>query len=418
MTNPLTIFNNATKQTESQNSFGELVNYTPLPTELDEVFNCIPYQKLVKAMHDDKRKKAFSPLGRPNYSFETMLKAYLASYILPVKSTNDLIRRLQENPVLTLVCGFDLAKPLPHRTTLNRFFNKLIEYQDFVTECLNEVTSKLYDLIPSFGKIVAMDTTPIHSHSHPNKNPISDPEAGFVYKGGAQGKYKWGFGYYFHLVIDANLELPIEGKLNFWNEREKPTALPLLKKAHDALQWFSPKTVLADAGYDAYHVYEDIVNEFDAKPIINLATKKAPLVSGSAQRPVCPGGLPLVYRRKVRGQNEWGCPAKSGKAKCPLSEQCPLKVALIHPEHDYRRFGYHIPRTCPEWQELYNKRTAIERVFSRLKDKRRLNSHCFRGFRKINLHCTLSILVMQAMALAKVQAGQLHEVRVCARRIA
>lgn len=416
MQNPLTICNNVTKQAESQDSFGELVNYTPLPTELDEVFNCIPYQKLIKAMLDQKTK-LISPLGRPGYSLEVMLKAYLAGYVLGVKSTNDLIRRLQENPVLALVCGFDLTKSLPHRTTFNRFFNKLSEYQTLVNECLNETASRLHEIIPDFGEIVAIDTTPIHSHSHPNKNPISDPEAGFVYKGGTQGKYKWGFGYYFHLVIDANLELPIEGKLNFWNEREKPTALPLLKKAHDELQWFSPKTVLADAGYDAYHVYEDIVKELDAEPIINLATKKAPLVSGSAQRPICPGGLPLVHRRKVRGQNEWGCPAKLGKAKCPLPEKCPLKVALIHPEHDYRRFGYHIPRTHPEWQELYNKRSAVERVFSRLKDKRRLDSHCFRGFQKINLHCILSILVMQAMALVRIEAGQLNEIRACARKI-
>jgi hypothetical protein len=198
--NPLTIFHAATKEAESQTSLGGLASYTPLATELGEIFNCIPYKKLTKAMENDRTKRYFSPLGRPNFPFETLIKAYLAGYILGVKSTNDLIRRLQENPVLALVCGFNLTKPLPHRTTFNRFSNKLIKYQVLVDECLNEVTSRLHDLIPDFGRIVAIDATPIHSHSHPNKNPISDPEAGFVYKGGAQGKYKWGFGYYFHLV--------------------------------------------------------------------------------------------------------------------------------------------------------------------------------------------------------------------------
>lgn len=418
MQNPLTIFNDATNEAKSQDSFGELANYTPLATELDEVFNCIPYQKLIKAMLDDKRKKAFSPLGRPNYPFEMMLKAYLAGYILGIKSTNDLIRRLQENPILAIVCGFDITKLLPHRTTFNRFFNKLIKYQLLVDECLNEITSRLHDLIPDFGEIVAIDATPIHSHSHPNKNPISDSEAGFVYKGGAQGKYKWGFGYYFHLVIDADLELPIAGRLSFWNEREKTLAIPLLKQAYNGLPWLQMETVLADAAYDGSYIFEDIVREFNAEPIIDLATKRVPLVSGSAERPICPGGLPLAHRRKVRGQNEWGCPARFGKAICPLPGKCSLKVAIINPGHDYRRFGYHIPRTSPQWKELYNKRSAVERVFSRLKDKRRLDSHCLRGFKKISLHCTLSILVMQAMALAKAQAGQLREVRVCARRIA
>ncbi len=137
MTNPLTIHKNTTNEAESQDSLGRLVNHTPLSTELDEIFNCIPYQKLIKAMYDDKTKKAFSPLGRPNYPFETMLKAYLASYVAGVTSTNALIRGLQENPILAMVCGFDTTEPLPHRTTFNRFFNKLIEYQLLVDECLN-----------------------------------------------------------------------------------------------------------------------------------------------------------------------------------------------------------------------------------------------------------------------------------------
>ena len=145
MQNPLTIFNSATKEAESQTSLGGLAHCTPLPTELDEIFNCIPYQKLIKAMYDDKNKKAFSPLGRPNYPFETMLKAYLASYVVGVTSTNDLIRRLQENPILAIVCGFDITKPLPHRTTFNRFFNKLIKYQCLVDECISEVATRLCD---------------------------------------------------------------------------------------------------------------------------------------------------------------------------------------------------------------------------------------------------------------------------------
>ena len=417
MTNPLTIFNNDTEQTKSQDTLGKLASYTPLSTELDEIFNCIPYQKLIEAMENDKRKRYFSPLGRPNFPFETMLKAYLASYILDVKSTNALIRRLQENPILAIICGFDLSKPLPHRTTFNRFFNKLAKYQNLVNEIFNEVTTKLHERIPDFGKVIAIDATPIHSHSHPNKKPISDPEAGFVYKGGSQGKYRWGFGYYLHAVIDANSELLITNRLSFHNEREKTLAISLLEQAHHNFPWLTMEAVLADAAYDGSYIFEDIVREFNAEPIIDLATKRVPLVSGSAERPICPGGLPLVHRRKVRGQNEWGCPARFGKAICPLPGKCSLKVAIINPGHDYRRFGYHVPRISPQWQELYNKRSAVERVFSRLKDKRRLDSHCFRGFKKINLHCTLSILVMQAMALSKAKNGQFEEVRVCARRI-
>ena len=59
-----------------QDSLGGLASYTPLSTELDEIFNCIPYKKLTKAMENDKTKKYFSPLGRPNYPFETLIKSF------------------------------------------------------------------------------------------------------------------------------------------------------------------------------------------------------------------------------------------------------------------------------------------------------------------------------------------------------
>jgi transposase len=416
--NPLTIYNNTTYEAESQDSLGRLVNHTPLPTELDEVFNCIPYKKLIKAMLDE-RIRAFSPLGRPGYDQEVMLRAYLAGYVLGVENTNDLIRRLQENPILAIVCGFDITKPLPHRTTFNRFFGKLIKYQCLVDECVSEVTTRLREVIPDFGKVVAIDATAIRSHANANKKPSSDSEAGFAYKGGKKDAYHWEFGYYLHVVADATSELPIAKQLSLSSQHEKEIALPLLRKARDGFPWFNPETVLADAGYDAYHVYEDIVNELDAEPIIDSAKKKAPLLSGSTQKPVCPGGLPLIrigYHTKLGLRYE--CPARARKSiECPLPNMCPLKVAYIHPGHDYRRFGYHIPRTSLQWRELYNKRVAVERIFSRLKDKRRLNSHCFRGFGKINLHSTLSVLVMQSMALARVQSGHPNEIRACARRI-
>ncbi len=419
MTNPLTIDKDTTNEAESQDSIGRLANHTPLSTELDEIFNCILYHRLIKAMQDDKSKKAFSPLGRPNYPYEMMLKAYLAGYVLGVKSTNDLIRRLQENPILAIVCNFDITKPLPHRTTFNRFFNKLIRYQQLVDECLSEVTTNLHKAIPDFAKIVAIDATAIRSHANLNKKPSSDPEAGFAYKGGKKDAYHWEFGYYLHMVADATSELPIAKQLSLSSQHEKEIALPLLRKTRDVLPWFKPEVVLADAGYDAYYVYEDIVNGFDAEPIIDSSKKKAPLLSGSTQNPICPGGLPLtrIGHHPMLGLR-YECPARARKSiKCPLPEMCPLKVAYIRPGHDYRRFGYRISRTSPKWQELYNKRTSIERIFSRLKDKRRLNSHCFRGFSKINLHCTLSILVMDAMALARVEAGQLDDIRTCARKI-
>ncbi len=89
----------------------------------------------------------------------------------------------------------------------------------------------------------------------------------------------------------------------------------------------------------------------------------------------------------------------------------------MKPSDDYRLFC-EIPRTTPEWQALYNKRVSVERVFSRLKQTRRLERHRLRGLAKISLHAVLSMLVLQADALAKVQADRLGELRACTRKVA
>ncbi len=42
---------------------------------------------------------------------------------------------------------------------------------------------------------------------------------------------------------------------------------------------------------------------------------------------------------------------------------------------------------------------------------------CFRGLESINTHATLSVLVMQSVALAKIKAGRIDEVRMCVRQV-
>lgn len=391
-------------------------NGQPLIAELNEVFSSVPYQRLVQRIENDKAR-AFSPLGRPGYPLETMIKAYLAGYRMGIKNTNDLIVRLQDNEDLREACGFDANESLPHRTTFNRFMNRLMKYQNMVENCFAEITSKLGELLPGFGEDVAIDLTPVHSHSDPNKKVVSDPQAGWVYKEGKEKK-KWEWGYPLHLVVDVNYELPVAKQLTPAADHEKKVALPLLRKAKTGLPWFKPKAVIGDPAYDKYEIFEGIVKEFDAEPIIKYARSSGD-ITGSPAAPVCPGGFSLIYRSYDKNKGlQYQCPHRAGRLNCMFASICQLKTVWVRPVHDYRRFGYHMTRDSEEWRELYHKRTAIERVNSRLKDKRRLDSHCFRGLQKIDLHCTFSVIVMNAMALAKAEAGQFDEVRFSARKIA
>ena len=389
-------------------------------TELEDLFVSIPYKHLLDTIMSE-RTRAFSPLGRPGYLLEPLLKGVLASYYLGLKSTAHIVRRLQEDTILAVTCGFD-PRDIPHRSTFSRFKKKLSRYQDLVNQCLDQMTTELKSLLPRFGEVIAVDSTPVCSHSNPNKKPVSDPEAGWIAKGGSGKNKEWRFGYRLHMVIDANFELPISKKLTLAKVQDVQEMLPLLRETKKRLTWFDPAVVTADKGYDSGDNYYCIVREFDASPIIPLSPKTkqpAPEITGSPAAPYCPAGLSLIYRSWDNKKGiQYACPARAGRSICPMAMECGLKTVWVRPVHDYRRFGYRIKRGTKGWSELYRQRGSIERVYSRLKQTRRLEDHCFRGFDSINIHATLSVLVLQSVALMKAREGLNDELRVCVRKVA
>jgi len=398
----LTIFND---------SGNNLYCQSPLAEELTEIFDSVPFQKLVK------RLRAYRWTGRPGYNPETMLKALLVGYYKSIGTLAELARYLEDHREIASVCGFQDDELTPSRSTLSRFISRLAKHQDLLDECLNIMAGGFKVLLPGFGEVVAIDCTPVPSYSNPDNEPISDTEAGWIVKEGSARKI-WEFGYRLHLIVDANWELPIAKALTLAEDNEKKATLPLLEKTKENLPWFNPDAVMADKAYDKYEHYETIVKEFDAEPIIKHARHSEYELTGLSAAPICPAGLPMIYRSwdKKKGL-QYGCPERAGRAICLLAQGCTIKTTWIRPVRDYRQFGYGIPRGSEEWQALYHKRVAVERCNSRLKETRRLAKHQFRGFERISVHATLAVLAMMAVALSKAKLGRLEEVRVCARRI-
>lgn len=54
----------------------------------------------------------------------------------------------------------------------------------------------------------------------------------------------------------------------------------------------------------------------------------------------------------------------------------------------------------PEWQLIFDRRPAVERIFSRMKTQRRLNHVTVRRRRKVSVHSLIPVIVTQAVALA------------------
>jgi hypothetical protein len=366
--------------------------------------------------HELQRMKHHTGAG---YLTEPLWRAYMLSFILNMDCTNDLIRRLEESPNLIELCGFDMDKPLPSRWAFDRFIISLAEYPEPIERLLDRAVDQLHQL-PDFGVTVAADSTPVRSHSNPEKKVKSDPEADFIVKEGNIRKV-WKWGYKLHLLVDTVWELPIACEVTLARESDVTHLIPLLNKARQKFTWFKPWHIVADKGYDAGYNYK-AAYDIGAIPIIKM--KERPKSQDGRYSldetgiPHCRAALPLLLLGHDRKKGmKYVCPHRAGKTKCSLLHQCTLRVVWIRPFWEYRKFCS-IPRDSDEWNEIYSKRSAIERVNSKLKEHRRLDSHCHRGLLKVKLHCLMSVLSLAITALAEINANRIDRVRACTRKIA
>ena len=201
---------------------------------------------------------------------------------------------------------------------------------------MRTLTRKCYDTFPDFGKSVAIDATDLKAWSNGSKKHKSDKDAGWVIKGDTNGKRKFVWGYKMHLMVDTKHEIPITANITRGNMHDIRQATPLLSQARYINSKFHPDYVICDAGYSSDKLRRVIKRQWRAQPII-----KAP-----------------------KTHKKWA------------------------------------PEETSEWQDIFNCRTSVERVFGRMKNHRRLNNITVRQRRKVTVHSLIPVIVTQAVALA------------------
>jgi hypothetical protein len=77
-----------------------------LGRQLERIFDSMPYQALLEGVVRE-RTRASSPLGRLGYPLESLMNSVVASFYLGNKSTADIVRELEYNSDLALICGFN-----------------------------------------------------------------------------------------------------------------------------------------------------------------------------------------------------------------------------------------------------------------------------------------------------------------------
>ena len=114
---------------------------------------------------------------------------------------------------------------------------------------------------------------------------------------------------------------------------------------------------------------------------------------------------------KDRDTLKYRCPAEHYGAHCSGRSQCRLgKSVRIPIAEDQRVFGP-VARDSYKWKTLYNRRTAAERVNSRLDVSFGFEQHTIRGLDKMSLRVGMAYMAMLAMALGRIKQNKAEDLR-------
>ena len=118
-----------------------------------------------------------------------------------------------------------------------------------------------------------------------------------------------------------------------------------------------------------------------------------------------------------RGTLKYRCPAAAYGLQCAGRNICaPRKsdygrIVRVPIELDRRLFLPPLPRSSYAWQREYDKRTAVERVNSRLDVSFGFELHTIRGKKKMRLRAGLALVVMLSLAVGAIKAGHKAQMR-------
>jgi hypothetical protein len=417
----------------------------------------LPDEGLVRRL-EEKRGR-----GRNKYPVRAMWNAVIAGLVLQHPTMESLLRELRRNGELRQLCGFNViygSEAVPTSWAMSRFVANVVKHEALIREMFDALVEQASALLPGLGRELAFDGKAIRSFSTGKKSReagrTSDPDADWgakSYRGtGKDGKpweklKRW-FGYQLHLIIDATHEIPVAYEVERASASEAKHLLPMVK----ALKVRHPDLVeraevlTADRGLDSAGINRELLDQHGIKPVIDTRAlwKDEKKEQGrdpelEITRPLDPDRVDtVVYTERgsircvcpVSGEERkmvfWGfegqrktlkyrCPAAVFGITCQGREECERqapgepgaygRIVRVPLELD-RRIFTPIPRDTPKWTRLYAKRTAVERVNSRVDMSFGFERHTIRGLGKMRARVGLALAVMLAMAVGFISQGR------------
>ncbi|WP_342563863.1 transposase [Paenibacillus sp. FSL R7-0345] len=186
-------------------------------------------------------------------------------------------------------------------------------------------------------------------------------------KKNTKGRLTSYYGFKANVLVDADSQYVLSGVFSSANLNDQRMAVLLLKGLHLKFPGLKVKHVLGDKGYDSSAIYQ-LIHSLGAFPIIKMIHhKKPPEGMNQDYTPVCSQGHAYRYDSFDTKYETLRYTRPNHCKDCPFSASGCQKVFKIRIQTDLRKHAYPA-RGSESFRQLYNKRTAVERVFAYLKE--------------------------------------------------
>jgi hypothetical protein len=399
------------------------------------VLEHIPDEALMEKL--EKQRK----WGRDDYPIRPVWNSVLAGIVYQHQSIDSLRRELLRNGELRGRCGFDPHKgsgAVPPSWVYTRFLKLLYEFKADIDGMFDRLVDELKALLPDLGFSVAVDSKGVNSAGRPTKKTERDGRREMdadwgkkTYRGQREDGTLWEkvvrwFGYKIHLLVDTKYEMPIGYQVTRASVSDSKQLLPLVRwvrEKHPEIHR-DMDTAAGDKGYDSEENCRELYDEHGIKPVIDIRRmwrdKETKLLDPNRSDNIVYDEVGAVYCicpqtgeqrsmsyggfEKDRMMLKYICPVRAYGLTCSGRDQCThaTKSERISLEID-RRIFTPVSRSSYSWEREYRKRTAVERVNSRLDVSFGFEKHFIRGLKKMEIRVGLALCVMLAMAVGRIK---------------
>ena len=415
----------------------EAVEECPDLTRVRMAVENLPDEELMKALEARRWGRKDATPVRVKWN------CLIIGRVLGHGTTNDLLREMRRNPALRRLAGINPAlgaRGVPDKDEMSRFRLKLAgQFAGEIERMQGLAVEELRRHLPGLGEELGTDTTVLRTWARGRRDPLesADPEADWGRKTrrwtDVEGKVheeltKW-FGYKGHLLVDTRYEVPLARRVTRASRPDAEKIMEMVREVKRRHPEMTPRTLSGDKAYDDGDLTRRMWEEEGIRAVFALRDTAQDGEDGEpleGARNILLGDDGQVYcyaewrGRTIRqAMRPWGfeasrgtlkyrCPAAVFGTECPERERCGTgrygRVVRVKNHADWRRFGP-LARNTKQWERLYARRTACERVNARLKVGMALDDLHSRGLEQITLSLDLAILALYGLAIGHLKRG-------------